>query len=178
MHQVRHMWKSKSIFWRSIRQAQSNRTAESTQIQKLRVNKSIKVNPILWKDWNFSPLSLFGSLQLGISVVLDERSLVKSLGFASGFPRMLSIFVYCDSVNYQKYFIVLWKDSILSVFFPYKGRSLVLLSMNEPQNKGDNPDNTQTTPQNTADIITNMALAHEILMDDSFKLQSDLPENS
>lgn len=50
--------------------------------------------------------------------------------------------------------------------------------MNEPQNKGDNPDNTQTTPQNTADIITNMALAHEILMDDSFKLQSDLPENS
>lgn len=91
---------------------------------------------------------------------------------------MLSIFVYCDSVNYQKYFIVLWKDSILSVFFPYKGRSLVLLSMNEPQNKGDNPDNTQTTPQNTADIITNMALAHEILMDDSFKLQSDLPENS
>lgn len=50
--------------------------------------------------------------------------------------------------------------------------------MNEPQNKGDNPDNRQNTPQNTADIITNMALAHEILMDDSFKLQSDLPENS
>ena len=40
MHQVRHMWsttyESKSTFCRSIRQAQSNRAAESTQIQKRR----------------------------------------------------------------------------------------------------------------------------------------------
>ena len=89
----------------SLQLLQREQKLQDTKVK--RVNKSIKVNPILWKDWNFSPLSLFGSLELGIPLVLDERSQVKSLGFASGFPRMLSTFVYCDSVNYHKYFIVL-----------------------------------------------------------------------
>ena len=41
-------------------------------------------------------------------------------------------------------------------------------------------DNAANSPaqQNAADIVSNMALAHEMLMDDSFKLQSELPENS
>ncbi|KAL9985001.1 hypothetical protein ACROYT_G007352 [Oculina patagonica] len=47
------------------------------------------------------------------------------------------------------------------------------LQDNEKPSEG--PENAQ---QKTANIVSHMALAHELLMDDSFKIQSELPPNS
>jgi len=41
------------------------------------------------------------------------------------------------------------------------------------------PEGAENAQQNlTANIVSRMALAHELLMDDSFKIQSELPQNS
>lgn len=44
---------------------------------------------------------------------------------------------------------------------------------------GANASNSsENTQEKTAKIVSHMALAHELLMDDSFKIQSELPQNS
>ncbi|KAJ7383614.1 T-complex protein 11 [Desmophyllum pertusum] len=44
---------------------------------------------------------------------------------------------------------------------------------------GENPpDGAENAQKKTANIVSHMALAHELLMDDSFKIQSGLPQNS
>lgn len=40
------------------------------------------------------------------------------------------------------------------------------------------PEGAENAQQKTANIVSRMALAHELLMDDSFKIQSELPQNS
>lgn len=39
-------------------------------------------------------------------------------------------------------------------------------------------EGSENAQQKTANIVSHMALAHELLMDDSFKIQSELPQNS
>ena len=46
---------------------------------------------------------------------------------------------------------------------------------NGQENNSNGPENSQ---QETVNIVSNMALAHELLMNDSFRLASELPENS
>lgn len=44
---------------------------------------------------------------------------------------------------------------------------------------GETPvEGAENAQQKTANIVSRMALAHELLMDDSFKIQSELPQNS
>lgn len=58
------------------------------------------------------------------------------------------------------------------------GQISVIDNMDGPQDKENKLDTSENTKQETANIVSNMALAHELLMNDSFKLQSELPENS
>ena len=46
------------------------------------------------------------------------------------------------------------------------------------QDKKNSPEGSENAQQKTANIVSHMALAHELLMDDSFKIQSELPPNS
>lgn len=50
--------------------------------------------------------------------------------------------------------------------------------MDEFHDKGNKAETPENVQQETANIVSNMALAHELLMNDSFQLQSELPENS
>ena len=44
---------------------------------------------------------------------------------------------------------------------------------------GETPvEGAENAQQKTANIVSRMALAHELLMDDSFKIKSELPQNS
>lgn len=88
--------------------------------------------------------------------------------------RMLSIFVYCcDIVEIQ-----LRIDCVLLENFSERVRSWFIEIMDGLQD-GETPDESaENTQQKTANIVSRMALAHELLMDDSFKIQSELPQNS
>lgn len=50
--------------------------------------------------------------------------------------------------------------------------------MDGPQDGANVSDSSEDSQRKTAKIVTHMALAHELLMDDSFKLQTELPQNS
>lgn len=50
--------------------------------------------------------------------------------------------------------------------------------MDGPQDGANASDSSEDNQQKTAKIVSHMALAHELLMDDSFKIQTELPQNS
>jgi len=50
--------------------------------------------------------------------------------------------------------------------------------MDRLQDKQNSPETAENAQQKTANTVSSMALAHELLMDDSFRLQSELPQNS
>lgn len=50
--------------------------------------------------------------------------------------------------------------------------------MDGPQDGANASDSSEDSQQKTAKIVSHMALAHELLMDDSFKIQTELPQNS
>lgn len=66
----------------------------------------------------------------------------------------------------------------LLVVFSITARSWFSEDMDRLQDKENTPDTSENAQQKTANIVSNMAIAHELLMDDSFRLQSELPQNS
>lgn len=50
--------------------------------------------------------------------------------------------------------------------------------MDGPQDGANVSDSSEDSQRKTAKIVSHMALARELLMDDSFKLQTELPQNS
>lgn len=50
--------------------------------------------------------------------------------------------------------------------------------MDGPQDGANASDSSEDSQHKTAKIVSHMALAHELLMDDSFKIQTELPQNS
>lgn len=88
--------------------------------------------------------------------------------------RILSIFVYCcDIVEIQ-----LRIDCVLLENFSERVRSWFIEIMDGLQDGETPAESAENTQQKTANIVSRMALAHELLMDDSFKIQSELPQNS
>lgn len=57
-------------------------------------------------------------------------------------------------------------------------RGIVKEDMDGPQDGANVSDSSEDSQRKTAKIVSHMALAHELLMDDSFKLQTELPQNS